>query len=114
MTTRYAGDDKDPALSKAFDKNEDHAEHLYTREQPGLTYAELCEHVLLALFPQSTQLDLLELWNLLDPDQNGYVEDARLLRVLKNVDRPPSPTPSSTRYDPIIPSRYNPRGALGV
>jgi len=86
------------------------------RDAGGLTYGELCELLLLKLFPSSTQMDLLKAWAAVDPFEavSGVVTVDEFLRHLILNERPPSPTPSSTRYTPLKQSAYNPRGPLGV
>ena len=63
----------------------------------GVTYGELCEHLMLRLFPSSTHLDILELWHLLDTGKTGLVTLSDLFLRLKK--RPSSPTPGPGHYN---------------
>ena len=52
-----------------------------------------------ALFPTSTQMDLLELWELSDPGAHGAVTLTALVRQLRG-ERPRSPVPGPSHYSP--------------
>ncbi|KAJ8599897.1 hypothetical protein CTAYLR_002816 [Chrysophaeum taylorii] len=77
----------------------------------GLTYGELCEHLMLAIFPSSSQVDLLELWQVADPLKTGFVSLSTLVARLRGK-RPTSPTPGPAHYraDPLILKRTTPTG----
>lgn len=68
------------------------------KHQLGLTYGELCDHLLLTLFPTSTHYDLLELWHLVDPAKHGLVTLHAFIARLKGK-RPASPTPGPAHYE---------------
>ena len=57
----------------------------------------------MALFPQSSQVDLLELWQILDPLQVGFVTlNDFLLRLRGKRPSSPSPGPSHYRANALI------------
>ena len=69
------------------------------REEPRLTYRELCEGALTQIFPSCTEWDLLEVWSTIDPANHGTVT---LFDVVANLGgaRPASPQPGPARYAP--------------